>query len=270
MPSTDPIIAQVEWTLIQAGPFVGRMTNITNTVMFARVATSLPDSDAGAVTVGPNLSVALETGENLYVRAFASPAPVQMDSEFVMVASPPLVLMTDKGGKNARLRVDPGQTGFFAGRMFRAFFEGVIPVAGPSVQFRFTSPIDFILWAQQLELTQGALQLDVYIGATPSGTWTPITPIGVNRMSERPQPFYAPAVTIETGGNFSGGTRVDMMRIRTSSANNSANNVGGAFTERGLPAGTYYGRLATLTGGLTVNDAAQYIYQLVWEERQQF
>jgi hypothetical protein len=185
-------------------------------------------------------------------------------------AYPPKRLMTNADGPSARLRVDPGQTGFFAGNMFRAFMEGVIPVAGPSVQFRFTSPVDFILWAQSLELTQGALQLDVYVGATPSGSWVPVTsgaPIGVNRMAERPQPYYAPLVTIESGGNFTGGTRVDTMKVRTSSANNSANNVGGQFPERGLPAGVYYGRLLTLAGGLTVNDAAQYTYSLTWEER---
>ncbi|MFG5862712.1 hypothetical protein [Metapseudomonas sp. CR1201] len=185
-----------------------------------------------------------------------------------VIAHPPFDLLTDGGdGPSRRLRVDPGQTGFFAGRMFRAFVDGVIPVAGPAVQFRFTSPVDFILWSQNLDLTQGALQLEVFIGATPSGTWSAVPVIGVNRMNERPTPFYAPQVTIETGGNFSGGTRVDTLKVRTSSANNTANNVGGGFTERGLPAGTYFGRLSTLTGGLTVNDAAQYVYSLIWEER---
>lgn len=33
------------------------------------------------------------------------------------------------------------------------------------------------------------------------------------------------------------------------------------------PAGTYYGRLQTLTGGVAVNDAAQFLYHLIWEER---
>ena len=63
------------------------------------------------------------------------------------------------------------------------------------------------------------------------------------------------------------GTSVDLLLVRTASANNSASNVGGSMTERGLPAGTYYIRLSTLTGGVTVNDAAQLIYSLVWEER---
>lgn len=183
-------------------------------------------------------------------------------------ATPPKDLLTDGGfGPSRRIRVDPGQTGFFAGRMFRAFIDGVIPVAGPSVQFRFTSPIDFILWSQDLDLTQGALQLEVYTGATPSGVWTSVPVIGLDRMTERPQPYYVAQCTVETGGNFSGGTRVDVMKVRTSSTNGNASNVGGDFSERGLPATVFYGRLSTLTGGLTVNDAAQYVYQIAWEER---
>lgn len=186
-----------------------------------------------------------------------------------MLAEPPEKLLT--GTTNPRLRVDVGQTGFFEGRMFRAFFNGIIPKAGPSVQFRFTSPVNFILWTQQLELTQGALQLEVYTGATPSGTWAPVPAIGLNRMSEVPQPAYASQVTIETSvggtGNFTGGMREDLIQNRTASTNGTASNVGQEFSERGLPAGTYYGRLSTLTGGLTVNDDAQYIYRLAWEER---
>jgi hypothetical protein len=182
-----------------------------------------------------------------------------------MLAEPPEKLLT--GTTNPRLRVDPGQTGFFEGRMFRAFFSGTIPTAGPSVQFRFTSPVNFILWLQQLELTQGALQLEVYTGATSTGTWAAVPIIGLNRMSEAPQPAYASQVTIETGGNFTGGTRVDLLQVRTAAANNTASNVGQEFTERGLPAAVFHGRLSTLPGGLTVNDAAQYVYRLQWEER---
>ena len=127
--------------------------------------------------------------------------------------------------------------------------------------------MDFILWSQVLELTQGAIELRVYTGATSSGVWTQRPVIGVNRMAERPQPYYTPLVTIETGGNFTGGTEVDLIKVRTSSANNSAQNVGAQASERGLPAGTYHGRFSTLAGGVTVNDAAQLLYSLLWEER---
>lgn len=183
-------------------------------------------------------------------------------------ATPPSDVLTDGGfGQNRRLRVDPGQTGFFAGKFFRTYVESVIPVAGPSFQFRFTSPIDFILWSQVLELTQGALELRVYTGATSSGSWTARPIIGVNRMAERPQPPYASQATFETGGNFTGGTEVDLLKVRAAAANNGAQNVGTEASERGLPAGVYHGRFQTLTGGVPVNDAAQLLYSLLWEER---
>ena len=181
----------------------------------------------------------------------------------------PRILLTDRAGPSQRIRVDPGQTGFFAGRMFRTYTEQVIPVAGPPVQFRFVSPIDFILWSQILTLLQGAVRLQIFTGATPSGVWTELPIIGVNRMAERPQPYYTPLCTVATGGDFTGGTEVDRMLVRASSnlGNQGSQNVGGETTERGLPAGTYYGRIATLTGGIAPVDAAQLQYSLFWEER---
>lgn len=197
---------------------------------------------------------------------------VQVDSPNPLPISLPLSLLTDGGGASARLRVDQGETGFFAGKMFRSFFNGVIPkAAGSSIRFRFTSPIDFILWVQELDLTQGALQLEVFTGVTPSGTWVSVPVIGVNRMAQRPLPYYVPQVTIDTSvggtGDFTGGTRVDFLQNRTASTNGTASNVGVQFSERGLPAGAYYGRLQTLAGGLPVNDDSQFVYRLQWEER---
>jgi len=160
------------------------------------------------------------------------------------------------------------QLGYLSGRMFRTYLESVIPTAGPAVSFRFISPIDFILWQQTLTLTQGALRLEVFTGAvTPSGSWTALPNIGVNRMLERPAPAYVPQVVVETGGSFTGGTAVDLMLLRTASTNGQALNVGIQSTERGLPAGSYYGRFSTLTGGLPVNDPAQMLYTIRWEER---
>lgn len=193
-----------------------------------------------------------------------------VDSNGVPIKAIPDVLITS-GGENGiapRIRVDPGQTGFFAGRMFRAFIRGDIPVAGPAHYFRFTSPVDFIIWTQNLELTQGALQLEIFAAPDVSGTWTDITTmLGLNRMAERPTPYYVRQAAIQSGGTFTGGTLLDVIEVRSSQNNSNANNVGGAFNERGLPAGAYYGRLSTLTGGLPVNDPAHYIYTILWEER---
>lgn len=185
----------------------------------------------------------------------------------VVIAHPPIEMMTDGGGASARMRVDPGQTGFFAGKMFRSYIEAIIPKAGQDLSFRFTSTVDFILWAQALTLTQGALSFRIFTGSTASGTWTQRPVIGVNRMASRPFPYYTPVATIETGGAFTGGTEVDATLVRASASNNSAQNVGAEFGERGLPAGIYFGRFSTLTGGLTVNDDAQMMFQIRWEER---
>ena len=86
-------------------------------------------------------------------------------------------------------------------------------------------------------------------------------------MAERPQPPYVSQATLETGGNFTGGTEVDLIKVRAAAANNGAQNIGVEASERGLPAGVYHGRFQTLTGGVTVNDAAQLLYSLLWEER---
>ncbi len=171
-----------------------------------------------------------------------------------------------------RLRVDEEQIGFWAGKFFRSYLELNVPVAGPFVSARFTSPIDFILWAQTLDLSQGALRCEIFVGnvvpIVPAGVWSQVPLIGVNRMlNGRPQPYYTPQVTIETGGSFTGGTAVDLMTLRAAGQNGQASNVGESSTERGLPPGVYYIRLSTITGGLAVNDPAQGVYSIVWEER---
>lgn len=123
---------------------------------------------------------------------------------------------TDDSGPAARIRVDPGQTGFFAGRMFRSYVETVVAQGGATPFYaRFTSPVDFILWNQKLTLTQGAVR----------------------------------------------------MLVRAASSNVNATNAGESQSERGLPAGTYGLKFSILDGGLNVNDAAQMLYELEWEER---
>lgn len=181
----------------------------------------------------------------------------------------PYLLLTDKSGPSQRIRVDDGSTGFFAGKVFRSYLEQIIPTAGPAVTARFTSPIDFILLSQTLTLTQGALRAEVFLNpGTVTGTWTALPVIGVNRMAARPTPLYTPQVTVEFGGAITGGTAVDLLLVRTAQQNASAANVAGILPDgRGLPAGTYYIRFSTLTGGLTVNDAAQMVYAIEWEER---
>lgn len=186
---------------------------------------------------------------------------------------PTSVLLTDGGdGPNRRVKVDVGEADFFAGRKFRAYKSAVIAHNGGTLSMRFTCACNFILTLQELTLTQGALQFVAYrddAGSpiVPSGSWTDIPIIGVNRMSTVPQPPYVTQSTFQSGGTFTGGVEVDLLQVRTSSANNTATNVMAGSTDRGLPAASYYLRLSTLTGGLTVNDDAQMIYRIEWAER---
>lgn len=185
----------------------------------------------------------------------------------VATAAPPSNLMTDGGfGLNARLRVDTGQTGFFAGKMFRTFYEFNIPSDG-SLTILFQSPINFILWNQQIEIDQGAIKVENITGPTIGGTFTELPRIGRNRMTEAPQPLYASQMQCGFGGTLTGGTVVDVIRLRTNpnqGNSRSSNIVNGQDSERGIPPGNYGVRLTPLTG---ITEATLGTIHFDWEER---
>jgi hypothetical protein len=162
-----------------------------------------------------------------------------------------------------RLRVDPGQTGFFEGREFRTFKEFSIPTATPYI-IKFVSPIDFILWQQHLFVDSESVKLSIIIGGTEGGTFSDVLPlIGKNRMSTRKTPFYEPVVSITGGGTLTGGTVVEVVRVLTAGAGGQRTTVGASQSdERGLPAGTYYVKLENYTSGTSTGT-----YSIVWEER---
>ena len=247
------------------------ITNHTSGLVSIIVSPTQPADDARGVPLYSTQTFYVEESDTIvWIKGTTGKVVIQDTAEIVSpygIVNLPKDVWTSSAEGFRRLRVDPGQTGFFAGKFFRSYIELTIPTAGPSVQFRFTSPVDFILWTQTLEITQGALELRIFTGATSTGTWTQRSVVGVNRMAARQSPYYVAQSTLETGGNFTGGTEVDLMKVRASSANNSASNVGFGASERGLPAGVYHGRFQTLTGGVTVNDPAQMIYSLIWEER---
>lgn len=171
-------------------------------------------------------------------------------------------LMTDGGyGESRRIRVDNGQTGFFAGREFRSFYEFSI-ATGASVVIKFTSPVDFILFEQSLTVDAGGIKYTAELPGTEGGSFTTMPVIGKNRMAQRPTPYYAAQATIGVGGTLTGGTVVDTARVVTAGATAQQVTVGGSSDERGLPAGSYYVRLANLSNGTSTG-----VYSLFWEER---
>lgn len=158
----------------------------------------------------------------------------------------------------SRLRVDVGQTGFWAGREFRFDLE----VDG-AIVVKFSSPIDFILQSQTLESRDGIATFTAYKSAdgVAGGTFTSdgIVNLPNNAMSDAPS--YTKQIAITSGGTFTpnvGAVPREQITVKASTSTAQRQTVGGAaIQERGLPAGDYY---LMFTG-----DNAS--YRLVYEER---
>ena len=176
-------------------------------------------------------------------------------------AYPPKVLMTDGDGSYARLRVDVGQTGFFAGREFRVLREINI-LSGATEVLKIVSPINTILYAFGVDLTLSQLRVELVAGGTESGAFNGvITPLKTNQMTTASS--YASQVTFATGGSHTGGTVIDAFDIV------SGSNVNKATVQQvdesqplGFGAGTYYIRMHN-TDGATANG----FLKLRYEER---
>lgn len=172
------------------------------------------------------------------------------------------LITTDTRGFE-RLKVDVGQTDFFLGNEQRFFHEFNIP-SGSSVWFRFTSPIDFILFEQTLTVDSGGIRFTAYTGGTESDTWTPVTTvIPKNFMSSAPH--YTRQVSIDTGGTLTGGNLREVVRlVSPGSTAHHATVSGGNQTERGLSAGIYYLQLENIAN----SGASTGVYTITWAERQ--
>lgn len=185
----------------------------------------------------------------------------------------PEVLITGGGigGNSPRLRVDTGQTGFFARRMWELTYEfaSANPIAATPLVFRLIIPVNFIIHAHALSIDQGGLTLRTYAAAqgTAGGTFdTPFDPVSANSMTENAP--YAFQSQIASGGTFTpnvGQRPLTPIRLRTAGATAQQSSVGGAvISEKARAAGTYYAVLARMTG---VSGDCTGTYTLVIEER---
>lgn len=176
-------------------------------------------------------------------------------------AYPPKVLMTDSDGPYARMRVDVGQTGFFAGREFRTFYEFSIPT-GTTRVIRVIAPINTIVQMLHFELDLAELRIELRTGGTAAGTWATSLPIlAANSMSSASG--YSSQVTMQTGGTHSGGTVVDLYKLY------SGANINKAISEhiddaspQGFPASTFYISMQNTDGATATG-----IFRTRWEER---
>ncbi len=176
-------------------------------------------------------------------------------------AYPPKVLMTDDDGPYARVRVDVGQTGFFAGREFRTFYEFNI-ASGASQVIKVVAPIDTIVQTFGAELDLAELRIELRYGGTEGGTFNTALPtFKANSMSSASN--YTGQVTMTTGGTHTGGTTVDLMTLYSGANANKA--ISSSATEalpQGFPTGTYYIHLINTDGNNAIG-----IFRARWEER---
>lgn len=187
-------------------------------------------------------------------------------------AWPPLPLLTDNGiGQSARLRVDNGQTGFFARRMWSLNYEfaSTNPIAATPLVFRFIVPVNFIIHEHSLSVDQGGLTLRTYSvdQGVSGGTFsTAHTSRSENTMTEH-EPYIFQAA-IDSGGTFTptpGEVPITPLRVRTSGATAQQSSVGAsAISEKGRAPGTYYAVLSRMTG---VSGDCTGVYNIVIEER---
>lgn len=176
-------------------------------------------------------------------------------------AYPPVKLMTDGDGTYARIRVDVGQTGFFAGREARTYYEFSIP-SGATQVIKVVTPINTIVQNFAVELELAEIRVELVVGGTESGTFGTSLPIfKTNIMSTASN--YTPQVTMAYGGTHTGGTVVDLLTaVSGSNAQKSVASSANESQPQGFSAGTYYIRLINTDGNNAIG-----IFRARWEER---
>lgn len=176
-------------------------------------------------------------------------------------AYPPKVLMTDGDGPYARMRVDVGQTGFFAGREFRTFYEFSI-ASGSTAVIKVVAPVNTIVQTFGAELDLAELRVELRAGGTEGGTFSTALPvIPVNSMTTASD--YTAQVTMQTGGTHTGGIVYDLLKLYSGANVNKA--VASTATEdlpQGFSAGVYYITLQNTDGATATG-----IFRARWEER---
>lgn len=176
-------------------------------------------------------------------------------------AYPPAKLMTDGDGDYARLRVDVGQTGFFAGREARTFYEFTI-ASGETQVIKVVSPTNTIVQMFSVELELASIRVELVNGGTEGGTFNTALPIfKTNTMSTASS--YTPQVTMNRGGTHTGGTVVDLLTaVSGANPNKSVASSASENLPQGFSAGTFYIRLINTDGATATG-----VFKARWEER---
>lgn len=168
-------------------------------------------------------------------------------------------MFTDSDGIYARLRVDVGQTSFFAGREFMAFHEYSIPT-GTSIAIRAISTVDIYLMKFGLENWTGDVRMELVMGGTVTSPFVNDIPVTRTNQTTGPDYSYTSQVNMDNGGVVTGGTLLDVTQVN--SGNKSVAVSAGSDDPIGMPPGTYYMRISNIG-----NQTATGAFKARWEER---
>lgn len=251
------------------------ITNHTSGLVSIIVSPTQPADDARGVPIYTTQTFYVEESDTIvWVKGVAGKLVIQDTAEIVSpysVTNLPRDVWTSNQEGFRRLRVDVGQTGFFEAREFRMVRKVSIPAATPLV-FRFTSAVDFILFEQSIDCSEGDIEYYAWRSTqgTAGGTFTPLAvpPIAKNISSfyrDYGGDRYLTQVSLATGGTFTptdANVYVDYDRAKTSGSTAQQTSVsGGDDTVRYLAAGTYYLKLTSLNGTSVGR------FAIAWEER---
>ena len=164
-----------------------------------------------------------------------------------------------------RMQVDVGQTGFFAGREFRAFRE--LSIGATPLIVRVTVPgtlTGILLQDMRLSCYQGSIQMRAYRVATEGGDWSAVPVWPNNGIPD--VPGYIGKVTIDQGGTITSPSQQSdaLVAYANETGKSSTTTVTSTHGERGLTPGTYYLEFSRLAG-TTVDGLG--IFSAIWEER---
>ena len=174
-------------------------------------------------------------------------------------AYPPKVLMTDDDGPYARVRVDVGQTGFFAGREFMAFHEYSV-AQGASIAIRAIAGVDVFLEQFHLDNWAGTVRLELRSGSTVTSPFVNDIPVRRTNQTTGVDLTYTTQVDMDNGGVVTGGTLLDVFQLTSGNKNDAVS--GGSQDPIGMPVGTYYIVISNIG-----NQTATGVFKARWEER---
>lgn len=139
---------------------------------------------------------------------------------------------------------------FRVGRTFRSFKELNIAASGTYV-IKIVLPAPVYFTGFDINIESGQLKIETVSGGTAGGTFAETLPI--IRTNLAVPNSYVVQTALTAGGTITGGTTIDVVRLKT---NNNLNQSTSVIIPdegiRGIAAGTYYWRLTNLSAADTI------------------